>query len=168
MNVIPLKRCPFWVRAAQVCEPQLVIIQNMHCGHLPRCHFVRTSGHHLKTIGYTCTLAFYIPNDLATIGDVAFRSISRPTLTHNFRTIRHIHVVAFYIPNKFSTVVDIPFQLKTPLLVTTGKLHQQTCIAIAFSYNIMCVLKHKWKLLVATTVPHTKRLPYYQRRFILR
>ena len=45
------------------------------------------------------------------------------------------------------------------MLVTTGKLHQQTRITIAFSNNILCILKHKWKLLVATTLPHTKQLP---------
>ena len=64
------KRCLLWVRA--VCEPDWgVIIQNKHDSLLSRHHFVCTFGHSLQTIGRI--LQFYTPNDLATIGDVAFR-----------------------------------------------------------------------------------------------
>ena len=101
----------------------------------------------LQTIGRI--LAFYIPNVLATIGNVASRlescirastgelrlqthitiASSSDFYTHKFRTIRRILV--FYIPSNFSTVVDIPIQLYNHMLVLTGKLHLQTRIAIA-------------------------------------
>ena len=42
-----------------------VTIQNSHCGHLSKRHFVHPFGHNLQTIGRT--LVFYIPNDLSTI-----------------------------------------------------------------------------------------------------
>ena len=46
------------------------VIQNVHHSRFLRCHFVHTFGHNLQTVGHI--LAFYIPNDLSTIGDVAF------------------------------------------------------------------------------------------------
>ena len=42
--------------------------QNKHHSHLPERHFVHTFGHNMQSIG--CTLVYYIPNDLPTIGDV--------------------------------------------------------------------------------------------------
>ena len=47
-----------------------VIIQNTHRSHLVRRHFVCTFGNNLQTIG--CIPVFYVPNDLATIKNVAF------------------------------------------------------------------------------------------------
>ena len=46
-----------------------------------------------------------------------------------------------YILNDFSTVADLPFQIYNPELVLTGKLHLQTRIAIAFSYDILYILQ---------------------------
>ena len=46
-----------------------VSIQNTHGSHLSRCHFVRSFVHNLQTLGHI--LAFYIPNNLSAIGDVA-------------------------------------------------------------------------------------------------
>ena len=48
-----------------------VIFQNTHGSLLSRRRFVRTFAHNLQTIGHL--LAFYIPNDLDTIGDNAFQ-----------------------------------------------------------------------------------------------
>ena len=46
-----------------------VIIQNTYGSPPSRRHFVHTLGHNLQTI--VRILTFYIPNDLATIGDGA-------------------------------------------------------------------------------------------------
>ena len=132
------------------------MIQNKHYSHLLRRHFVSIFGHNLQTIGlyqhstyqttwllretllfnfraaYKLRLASYISKHTS-------QSLSRPTFTLNFQTIRRI--VVFYTPNDFSTVVNIPFQLQNSVLAPTGKLRLQTCIAIAFLYNITCLSK---------------------------
>ena len=77
MNVLHVKRMLYYLESVfsglelYVNHDWCVIIQNMHRGHLPRRHYIRTFGHNLQTIG--CILAFYIQNDLATIGNIAFR-----------------------------------------------------------------------------------------------
>ena len=77
MNVLRVKRMLYYQRGAfsglelYANHDWGVIIQNMHGSHLSRRHFVYTFGHNLQIIGRI--LAFYIPNDLATKGDVAFR-----------------------------------------------------------------------------------------------
>ena len=77
MNVLGVKRMLHYRRDAFFGSELYpshdwgVIIQNTHGSLLSRRHFVRTIGHNLQTMGRI--LAFYIPNDLATIGDVASR-----------------------------------------------------------------------------------------------
>ena len=77
MNVLRVKRMLYYRRGAfsglelYASHDWGVIIQNMHGSLLSRRHFVCTFGHNLQIIGRI--LAFYIPNDLATRGDVAFR-----------------------------------------------------------------------------------------------
>ena len=170
MNVLRVNRILYYRRGAfsgleLYTSHDWIDIQNTHDSLLSKCHFVRTLGHNLQII--RLILAFYIPNDLATIGDVASRlqrcmraSTGKLCLqtriamvfsfdfTHSFRTIRRIP--AFYITNDFFTVMNIPFQPQNLVLVPTGKLR----IAIAFLYDIFCVLKHKLKPLAATTLPN--------------
>ena len=67
----------------------------------------------------------------------ASRSLCGTTSTHNLRTKGRI--LAFYIPNDFSTIADVPFRPYNSLLAPTGKLHLQTLMVIAFSYDILCV-----------------------------
>ena len=75
MNVLYVKQMLYYRRGVfselelYVSHDWHVIIKNTHGSPLSRHHFVRTSADNLHTIG--CILAFYIPNDLATIGDVA-------------------------------------------------------------------------------------------------
>ena len=75
MNVLHVKRMLCYRRGAftglelYASHYLGVIIQKMHGSLLLRRHFVCTIGHNLQTIGRI--LALYIPNDLATIGDVA-------------------------------------------------------------------------------------------------
>ena len=75
MNVLHVKQMVYYRRGAfsglelYAGHNQCAIIQNTHRSCLPRIHFVRTFGHNLQAIGHI--LAFYIPNDLATIGDIA-------------------------------------------------------------------------------------------------
>ena len=77
MNVLRVKRVLYYQRNAfSALEVYMshnwdVIIQNMHSSLLSRWHFVCTFGHNLQIIGRI--LAFYITNDLATIGYIAFR-----------------------------------------------------------------------------------------------
>ena len=77
MNVLRVKRMIYYRRGAfSVLELYAshdwgVIILNTHGSLLSRRHFVRSFGFNLQNIG--CIPAFYIPNDLATIGDVAVR-----------------------------------------------------------------------------------------------
>ena len=77
MNVLLVKWMLYYQRGAlsglelYVNHDWGVIIQDMHGGLLSRRHFVRTIGHNLQIIRHI--LAFYIPNDLATIGDIASR-----------------------------------------------------------------------------------------------
>ena len=75
MNILHVKRMLYYQRRAfsglelYVSHDWRVMIQNKHHRHLLKHHFVRTFGHNLPTIG--CILVLYIPNDLATIGNVA-------------------------------------------------------------------------------------------------
>ena len=78
----------------------------------------------------------------------------------NFQTIRHIR--AFYITNDFFFVLDISFQLKNLVLLPTGKLR----IAITFSYDILCVPKHKSKPLAATTLLNNFYASFYVKSII--
>ena len=77
MNVLRVKQMLSYRRAVfsglelYVSHDWGVIIQNMHGSLLLRRHFVCTFGHNLQIIGHI--LAFYIPNDLATRRDIAFR-----------------------------------------------------------------------------------------------
>ena len=77
MNVLHVKRMLYYQRGAfsrlelYASHDWGVVIQNMHGSLLSRHHFVHTFGHDLRTIGRI--LAFYIPNDLASRGDIAFR-----------------------------------------------------------------------------------------------
>ena len=75
MNILQVKRMLYYRRGAfsgldlYADHDWCVIIQNTHGSLLSRRHFVLTFGHNPQTIGGI--LAFYIPNDLATTGDVA-------------------------------------------------------------------------------------------------
>ena len=77
MNVLRVKRMLYYRRGVfsglelYASHDWGVIIQNTHSSCLSRRHFVRTFSHNLQTIGRI--LVFYIPNDLATIGDVTSR-----------------------------------------------------------------------------------------------
>ena len=77
MNVLRVKRMLYYQRGAfsglelYASHDCGVIIQNTHGSLLWRHHFVHTWGLNLQTIGRI--LAFYIVNDLATTGYVAFR-----------------------------------------------------------------------------------------------
>ena len=76
MNVLHVKQMLYYQRGAffglelYATHDWRVMIQNEHHNNLLRHHYVRTFGHNLQTI--ESILAFYIPNDLATIGDFAF------------------------------------------------------------------------------------------------
>ena len=76
MNVLHVKQMFYYRRGAisgldlYVSHDWCVIIQKTHGSCLSKRHFVRTFGHKLQTI--RCTLAFYIPNDSSTTGDVIF------------------------------------------------------------------------------------------------
>ena len=77
MKVLCVKRMLYYRKGAfswlelYAIHDWRVMIQNTHVSLLLRHHFVHTLDHNLQTIGRI--LAFYIPNDLATRGDIAFR-----------------------------------------------------------------------------------------------
>ena len=75
MNILHVKQMLYYRRVAfsglelYVSRNWCVIIQNMYHSRLSRCHFMHTFGHNLQIIGRI--LAFYVPNNLSTIGDIA-------------------------------------------------------------------------------------------------
>ena len=77
MNVLRFKQMLYYRRGAfSVLELYAshdwgVTIQNTHGSLLSRRHFVHSFGHKLQTIGHK--IAFCVPNNLATIGEVASR-----------------------------------------------------------------------------------------------
>ena len=77
----------------------------------------------------------------------ASQSLSCPTFMHNFQTIRRIP--SFYITNNFFFCSRHSFSTLIPHTSSDWQ-----AIAIAFSYDILCELKHKWKLLAVTTLPN--------------
>ena len=69
MNILRFK----WMlsyRSGVFSGLELYASHDKHHSHRLRHHFVCNFGHNLQAIG--CILAFYIPNGLATIGDIAF------------------------------------------------------------------------------------------------
>ena len=73
MNVSHVKRMLYYQRGffsgleLYASHDWRVMIQNKHYSHIVRRHFVSTFGHIIQIVGHI--LAFYIPNDLAAIGD---------------------------------------------------------------------------------------------------
>ena len=77
MNVLHVKRMLYYTRGAlfglqlYASHDWGVIIQNTRGSLLLRLHLLHTFGYKLQTIGRI--LAFYLPNEWATIGDVPSR-----------------------------------------------------------------------------------------------